>query len=172
METQDVFSMPIRKQHHKFTYIHSMFITCSTKTLKKICYFRAMYFIWWKRALTNAILLKTKSQIGLSCHTEIPFKYYFSLRSGNKKWKLTRPRNANSANIAHCIGQGITFEVRSPKLYRFSSVAQSCPTLCNSMPQHARPPCPSPAPRVHIVPLDECSQSVVPRPFNSTGPTW
>ena len=27
---------------------------------------------------------------------------------------------------------------------QFSSVTQSCPTLCDPMPQHARPPCPSP----------------------------
>ena len=35
--------------------------------------------------------------------------------------------------------------------YQFSSVAQSCPTLCNPMNcmQHARPPCPSPIPGVH-----------------------
>ena len=34
---------------------------------------------------------------------------------------------------------------------QFSSVAQSCPTLCNPMNgrQHARPPCPSPTPRVY-----------------------
>ena len=31
----------------------------------------------------------------------------------------------------------------------FSSVAQLCPTLCNHEPQHARPPCPSPTPRVY-----------------------
>ena len=33
----------------------------------------------------------------------------------------------------------------------FSSVAQSCPTLCDTMNcmQHARPPCPSPTPGVH-----------------------
>ena len=47
--------------------------------------------------------------------------------------------------------------------YQFSSVAQSCPTLCDPMnsrsvmsdslrpheSQHARPPCPSPTPGVH-----------------------
>ena len=34
---------------------------------------------------------------------------------------------------------------------QFSSVAQSCPTLCDPMnrTQHARPPCPSPTSRVH-----------------------
>ena len=33
---------------------------------------------------------------------------------------------------------------------QFSSVAQSCPTLCDPHEsQHARPPCPSPTPRVH-----------------------
>ena len=32
---------------------------------------------------------------------------------------------------------------------QFSSVAQSCPTLQPHGLQHARPPCPSPTPRVH-----------------------
>ena len=32
---------------------------------------------------------------------------------------------------------------------QFSSVAQSCPTLQPHELQHARPPCPSPTPRVH-----------------------
>ena len=36
----------------------------------------------------------------------------------------------------------------------FSSVAQSCPTLQIHGLQHARPPCPSPTPRVH---LNSCS---------------
>ena len=37
----------------------------------------------------------------------------------------------------------------SPIMYQFSSVAQSCPTLCDSMNQHTRPPFPSPTPGVH-----------------------
>ena len=36
---------------------------------------------------------------------------------------------------------------RTKKEGQFSSVAQSCPTLCNT--QHARPPCPSQTPGVH-----------------------
>ena len=32
---------------------------------------------------------------------------------------------------------------------QFSSVAQLCPTVCDSKLQHARPPCPSPTPRVY-----------------------
>ena len=32
----------------------------------------------------------------------------------------------------------------------FSSVTQSCPTLCDPEWQHARPPCPSPTPGVHL----------------------
>ena len=61
---------------------------------------------------------------------------------------------------------------------QFSSVAQSCPTLCNPMNwQHARPPCPSPTPRIHsdsrpssqwchpaisssVVPFSSCPQSL------------
>ena len=60
---------------------------------------------------------------------------------------------------------------------QFSSVAQSCPTLCNPMNhQQARPPCPSPTPRIHphpcplsqwchpiisssVVPFSSCPQS-------------
>ena len=39
----------------------------------------------------------------------------------------------------------------------FSSVAQWCPTLCDPHEsQHARPPCPSPTPRVHS---DSCPSS-------------
>ena len=33
-------------------------------------------------------------------------------------------------------------------IYQFSSVAQSCPTLCNTMAQYARPSRPSPTPGV------------------------
>ena len=33
--------------------------------------------------------------------------------------------------------------------HQFSSIAQLCPTLCNPGLQHARPPCPSPAPSVY-----------------------
>ena len=62
--------------------------------------------------------------------------------------------------------------------FQFSSVAQSCPTLCDPMKsQHARPPCPSPTPGVHsdsrlsswwchpaisssVVPFSSCPQSL------------
>ena len=55
-------------------------------------------------------------------------------------------------------------------LIQFSSVAQSCPILCDPHePQHTRPPCPSPTPGVHPNPclLSRCchptiSPSVVP----------
>ena len=38
------------------------------------------------------------------------------------------------------------------KLFQFSSVAQLCLTLRPQERQHARPPCPSPTPRVHLNP--------------------
>ena len=60
---------------------------------------------------------------------------------------------------------------------QFSSVTQSCPTLRPHESQHARPPCPSPTPRVHsdsrpssqwchpaisysVVPFSSCPQSL------------
>ena len=62
-------------------------------------------------------------------------------------------------------------------LAHFSSVIQSCPTLWSHELQHTRPPCPSPAPRVHpnscppsrwchpaispsLVPFSSCPQSL------------
>ena len=39
-----------------------------------------------------------------------------------------------------------TFEVITDQ---FSSVAQSCPSLCNPILQHTRPPCPSPTTRIY-----------------------
>ena len=35
------------------------------------------------------------------------------------------------------------------RIYQFSSVTQSCPTLRPHESQHAGPPCPSPTPGVH-----------------------
>ena len=60
---------------------------------------------------------------------------------------------------------------------QFSSVTQSCPTLCDPWMQHASPPCPSPTPGVHsdshpssqwchpaisssVVPFSSCPQSL------------
>ena len=42
----------------------------------------------------------------------------------------------------------ITF-IQTYEPIQFNSVAQSCPTLWPHELQHARPPCPSPTPRVH-----------------------
>ena len=60
---------------------------------------------------------------------------------------------------------------------QFSSVAQSCPTLCDPMDRHSRPPCPLPTPGVHpnpcpsswwchptisssVIPFSSCPQSL------------
>ena len=69
------------------------------------------------------------------------------------------------------------YETLPSVLYVLSSVAQSCPTLWPHESQHARPPCPSPTPRVHsnsrpssqwchpaissyVVPFSSCPQSL------------
>ena len=46
---------------------------------------------------------------------------------------------------------------------QFSSVAESCPTLQPHELQHARPPCPSPTPRVHPnpCPLSRCCHPTI-----------
>ena len=52
---------------------------------------------------------------------------------------------------------------------QFSSVAQSCPTLCD--PMHARPPCPSPTPRAYSNSHPLISDDIQPsHPLSSPSP--
>ena len=44
---------------------------------------------------------------------------------------------------------GCWWGLNSVKILQFSSVTQSCPTVQSHQPEHARPPCPTPTPRVH-----------------------
>ena len=67
--------------------------------------------------------------------------------------------------IVNCLLSSLVFTLS----VHFSSVTQSCLTLQPHEPQHARPPCPSPTPRVHPNPCQLCwwchptiSSSVVP----------
>ena len=53
---------------------------------------------------------------------------------------------------------------------QFSSVAQSCPALQSHEPQHARPPCSSPTPRVHPNPCP-LSRWCHPTISSSVGPS-
>ena len=62
-----------------------------------------------------------------------------------------------------------TLTLKNPCFPVFSSVAQSCPTLCDLINRSSQPPCPSPTPRVHPNPCPLCrwchptiSSSVVP----------
>ena len=65
----------------------------------------------------------------------------------------------------------LTHIYASGNCVQFSLVAQSCPTLRPHESQHARPPCPSPTPRVHSDPRPlsqwchpAISSSVIPSP--------
>ena len=52
---------------------------------------------------------------------------------------------------------------------QFSSVAQSCPTLCNPHGlQHARPPCPSPTPGVYSTHVHSVGDAIQPSPLLSS----
>ena len=77
-------------------------------------------------------------------------------------WKQQKPKCAYIQSHNHCgksCGDGARGGVPNPERsweshlawasVQFSSVAQSCLTLQPHEPQHARPPCPSPTPRVH-----------------------
>ena len=76
----------------------------------------------------------------------------------------------NSSFTAPSFSYTLLFAKSPCHTVQFSSVAQSCPTLCNPMNRkNARPPCPSPTPRVHPNPRPLCrwchptiSSSVVP----------
>ena len=74
-----------------------------------------------------------------------------------------------------CNSMSVYFVKDFSREFQFSSVAQSCLTLCNPM-QHARPPCPSPTPGAYtnscplslwchptisssVVPFSSCPQS-------------
>ena len=78
------------------------------------------------------------------------------------------------AESLHCSLETITTLLIG---YQFSSVAQSCPTICDPMNRSTRPPCPSPTPGVHsnshpssrwchppisssVVPFSSCPQSL------------
>ena len=67
-------------------------------------------------------------------------------------------------------------DIRTKYKKDLSSVTQLCPTLCNSCKEHARPPCPTPTPRVYskscplsqwchptisssVIPFSSCLQS-------------
>ena len=66
-----------------------------------------------------------------------------------------RARSISDGQMDHqlamqCLPSELWLPSEHQVLYvQFSSVAQSCPTLQPHEPQHARPPCPSPTPRVH-----------------------
>ena len=56
-------------------------------------------------------------------------------------------------------------------LVRFGSVTQSCPTLRPHESQHARPPCPSQTPRVHLDSCHRVGDAIQPsHPLSSPSP--
>ena len=55
--------------------------------------------------------------------------------------------------------------------HQFSSVAQSCPTLCHRGLRHARPPCPSPTPGAAQTHVHRVSDAIQPsHPLLSPSP--
>ena len=78
------------------------------------------------------------------------------LHLDGKKQTVTLPPGIQSLHLllghhhAWCVCVSTKpWRSRNPSV-QFSSVSQSCPTLCDPHGlQHARPPCPSPTPRVH-----------------------
>ena len=63
-----------------------------------------------------------------------------------KKWKVLKVLKDSEPILFH---KCFRFSFSTLSSGQFSSVSQSCPTLRPHELQHARPPCPSPTPRVH-----------------------
>ena len=98
--------------------------------------------------------------------TKISELFGKNLRAPRREWKCFL-RIVNKKNAPQ-----VTRQSKVQQFHTFSSVAQSCLTLRPYEPQHTRPPCPSPAPRVHPNPRPSSwwchptiSSSVVPFSF-------
>ena len=100
-------------------------------------------------------------------HYEFKLKLFFFFL------QMIYPNRSPIANVELVISWYIFFIYS----FQFSSVTQSCPTLQPHEPQHARPPCPSPIPRVYpnsgplsrwchstisssVIPFSSCPQSL------------
>ena len=78
--------------------------------------------------------------------------WYITLCIGRVlRWppKFVVSREYNLYNPSHWVWPDMYLWGKIILKIQFSSVAQSCPTLRPHESQHARPPCPSPTPRVH-----------------------
>ena len=62
---------------------------------------------------------------------------------------ILEPKKINSVTVS-TFSPPNHHEVMPWSSVQFTSVTQSCPTLCNHGLQHARPPCPSPTPGVYL----------------------
>ena len=111
----------------------------------------------WRRASVSAVALsKSLSWIPMMRDEALPLAFWAP--SSHSSWSLHFCQMLEQCNSV------------------FSSVAQSCPTLWPHERQHARPPCPSPTPRVHprpcplsrwchptisssVIPFSSCLQS-------------
>ena len=77
-----------------------------------------------------------------------PLLKFFAIIRKKDKWNRTEFRK-KSCIYRNLYVVEITSEVRRNRI-QFSSVTQSCPTLCDPPElQHARPPCPSPNSKVY-----------------------
>ena len=139
-------------------------------------------FKWFTDVSTNQGA--TLAPPGLTLH--IPMREYMPLRVGGWRRVLLTPQHCFQANSPSFCKVPLSFGAHTQlpitviyfPCVQFSSVTQSCPTLC-SWPhelQHARPPCPTSIPRAHpnscplsrwchptisssVVPFSSCPQS-------------
>ena len=113
------------------------------------------------------------TQLKNSCDISTSVLLLHAINMGNFNLRIQSQIHTLSFNGLRCFPP---FSL-SQLSVQFSSVAQSCPTLCDPMNHHTRPPFPSPTPGVHsnscpssrwchpaisssIVPFSSCSQSL------------
>ena len=95
--------------------------------------------------------------------------------AGNCEICLTSPSNLPPIHSPPCrwsdLHNNTNFTPSPPLLTTFSSTAQPCPTLQPHESQHARPPCPSPTPRVQPNPCQSSRWCIQPsHPLSSPSP--
>ena len=156
LKSKDI-SLPTKVRLAKAMVFPVLMYGCESWTIKKTEQWRIDAFeLWcWRRLLRVSWTARRSNQ---SILKEISPEY--SLEGLMLKLKLQYfgylMRRADSFEKTLMLGGIGGRRRRGQQRMRFSSVAQSCPTLRPHGPQHARPPCPSPTPEVHPNP---CSLS-------------
>ena len=135
--------------------------------------------VFRKGSLFSLCFSTSKYWVGPKVHSGFSITSYGNLNEFIGHWPTQFKNTSSSPDHSNCVSfRTLAFKRTNISSVQFSSVAQSCPTLCDPMKsQHARPPCLSPTPGVHsdsrpssqwchpaisssVVPFFSCPQSL------------